>query len=180
MKRNIKYIKVIIITLLLASCSEPNIQYAKTQTPKFNIKDFFRGKIIASGIIQNWRGEVTKTFTAKVTSHWNDNNVIITQNITFNNASTLNRKIQMTLINDNSLLIDGIDIDGTGTGKQSGNAVSFSYNLLIPYMKREVSLSTTEWLYMLPDNSVIANISLRKFGIKVGEVIIYMKKISEN
>jgi hypothetical protein len=178
MRKKFSYIKIIIILALsLTACSEPNIKHLKTQEPQLNMKEFFRGKIIASGLIQNWRGEVTKTFTAKITSHWDDNRCIMTQNIIFNNKSTLNRKVEMILISNNKFTINALDIDGTGIGEQSGNMALLTYNLLVPYIKGEISLSAAEWLHMLPDHSVIADISLRKFGVKVGKIVIHLRKI---
>src|SRR5262245_42033404 len=145
MRKKIKFIITVISLLFLSSCTEPNIKHLKTQTPKIDIKDFFHGKILAKGYVQNWRGEVIKTFTATLLSYWDDNYGVIKQKITFNNGATLDRKLSISALNNEKFLLSAQDIEDVGVGIQSGNAAFFSYGLLVPFMKGKISLSASEW-----------------------------------
>lgn len=48
------------LVLLLASCSAPNVEYYKNTLPEFDFKTFFNGNLKAYGVVQDFKGELTR------------------------------------------------------------------------------------------------------------------------
>ena len=67
------------------------------------------------------------------------------------------------------------DIIGEARGTVSGSTIKMEYKIVLPEDAGGHSLSVTDWLY-LTENGVIMNKSeMRKFGIKVAELIATMR-----
>ena len=67
-----KLIKIFVIIMLACSCSIKPKFYADKK-PVFDIRHYFNGELEAFGILQNRRGEVTRSITVKMVGSWEGN-----------------------------------------------------------------------------------------------------------
>ena len=74
----------------LFGCST-NISDYKNTVPKLNLQDFLQGKIIGTGIIQDFKGKVTRQFEFSGVASWKGNEGIFNENMTYNNGEKDNR-----------------------------------------------------------------------------------------
>jgi len=78
---------------------------------------------------------------------------------------------------DNQIFIaDAKDVVGVANGRQSGNAVNMHYTLAVPYNNSVINLSMDDWMYKINNDIVLNKTSMKKFGFKVGEINLFMKK----
>ena len=68
------------------------------------------------------------------------------------------------------------DVVGEAQGSQIGNAVNLRYTLNVPYNKSTINLKMDDWMYQINTDTVLNRTAMRKFGLKVGEVVLIMKK----
>ena len=68
------------------------------------------------------------------------------------------------------------DIIGNAEGVQSGNAVNLHYTLQVPYKDSTIDLAMDDWMYLIEGNIILNRTSMKKFGFKVGEIVLFMKK----
>ena len=62
----------IVLFFLISSCTEHKINYYKNETPKINLNEFFNGKLLAHGIVQDRSGKVIKRFKVDIKVSWKD------------------------------------------------------------------------------------------------------------
>ena len=70
------------------------------------------------------------------------------------------------------------DVIGEALGTQQGNAVNLTYTLQIPYGNRTLNLAMDDWMYLVQDGVVLNRTVMKKWGLKVGELALVMKKVS--
>jgi hypothetical protein len=80
---------------------------------------------------------------------------------------------------DNSMFVAGAgDVIGEAKGIQNGNAINMHYVLSVPYDGSTINLKMDDWMYLVDKDIILNRTSMKKFGFKVGEVVLFMKKKS--
>ena len=148
--------------------------YAQTG-PQFVLKTHLSGDMLSEGLIYGPNGRVTNSFVAKMVGEWQGNTGTLTEEFTYSNGKTQSRKWFLTLGPDNTFTATAEDIVGEARGVVSGSTVKMEYQIILPEASGGHSLNVTDWLY-LTENGVIMNKSeLRKFGLKVAELVATMR-----
>ncbi len=176
MNKLVKAFFILNLLLVLTSCNDADIDAAKGINNTFNFREFFRGEVEGWGTVENWRGEVKKTFKVNISGVWDDGLSALTETSEFNDGTKLTRNWKIILNPSGQYSAAAEDTVGTAVGFESGNAAQFSYIMKVPFAKSDVEVRVTNQLFVLSDGSVIASISMRKFGFKVGEINVFMKK----
>jgi len=110
---------------------------------------------------------------------WDGNTGTLTEYFTYSNGKQMTRKWYLTLGTGNRFTATADDIVGEGQGTISGSTVRLSYRITLPEDAGGHRLDVTDWMY-LTENGVIMNRSeMRKFGIKVAELVATMRPAPE-
>lgn len=148
--------------------------YAETG-PEFLISTHLSGEILSEGVIYGPTGRVTNSFVAKMVGEWDGDTGTLSEEFTYSNGKRQSRKWFLTLGPDNSFTATADDIVGEARGVMSGSTVKMEYQIILPQDSGGHRLNVTDWLY-LTENGVIMNKSeLRKFGLKVAELVATMR-----
>lgn len=148
--------------------------YAGTN-PAFDLRTHLSGQILSEGLVFGPNGKMTNSFVAKMVGEWNGNVGTLTEEFTYSNGRTQNRKWFLTIGNDNTFVATADDINGEARGVVSGSTIKMEYQIVLPQEAGGHTLDVTDWLY-LTENGVIMNKSeLRKFGLKVAELVATMR-----
>jgi hypothetical protein len=86
-----------------------------------------------------------------------------------------NRAWDLTLQADGSLRAEAEDLVGTGIGHVAGNAVQMRYKIRLPKASGGHVLDVVDWMYLLPNGTIMNRSQFRKFGIKVAELVATMR-----
>lgn len=176
MHKLLKTLFIFNLLLILTSCNDVDIEAGKNLTTRFNFREFFRGDVEGWGTVENWRGEVKKTFKLKINGVWDDGLSSITESSEFDDGTKLERSWKIILTPKGQYAASADDVVGNAIGFESGNAAQFSYIMNVPFSKSNIELKVTNQMFQLADGTVFASISLRKFGFKVGEINVFMQK----
>ncbi len=65
---------------------------------------------------------------------------------------------------------------GTATGTRAGNALNWRYVLALEVRGRTWNISFDDWMYLLDERTLVNRATMRKFGFRVGEVILFFRK----
>ena len=68
------------------------------------------------------------------------------------------------------------DIAGEAKGRQNGSAVNINYTLQVPYKNSTINLRMDDWMYLIENDLILNRTTMKKFGFKVGEIVLFMKK----
>lgn len=161
-------------SVFLSFRAQDPADYAGTG-PEFDLKTHLSGPILSEGLIYGPTGKMTNSFTAKMVGEWDGNTGTLSEEFTYSNGKQQSRKWFLTLSKNNTFTATANDIVGTAQGTVSGSTIKMEYKIVLPADAGGHVLSVTDWLY-LTQNGVIMNKSeLRKFGIKVAELIATMR-----
>ena len=171
--------KKILLTLsflfLLNGCSH-DIESYKDQKPTVDIKEFFDGKIKGWGIIQDHTGEVVSRFDVVIDASWEGNQGILDEDFTYYNGTTDKRIWKLTKNADGTYTGRADDILDEATGTQQGNAINFVYSMDLDVDGSTFRVKFDDWMWQMNDGVLINRSYIKKFGITVAELTLFMQK----
>lgn len=153
----------------------PN-DYAETG-PHFDLKRHLSGEILSEGLIFGPNGKMTNRFTAKMVGTWEGDTGTLTEEFTYSNGKTQSRKWYLTLGPDNTFTAAADDLVGEAQGVVSGATVRLSYDIILPQESGGHTLQATDWMYLTADGAILNKSEMRKFGLKVAELIATMRPL---
>jgi len=174
--------KIILLTnflliMLCFSCSNISPKIYSANSPKMDIRNYFRGDLEAFGILQDRGGKVIKTFTVKMNGTWQGNDGKLVEDFVFSDGKTDHRVWDLKVFDDNNFTGKAGDVVGIAKGEQYGNAMRMNYVLMISLENRKIDVQINDWMYLVDNDSLINVSELRKFGFKVATLTIGFKKI---
>lgn len=174
--RTIKGVFLMGLMMLLSSCAGQNLdKYAETE-PKLDLQEYFTGPIKAWGIIQDRSGTVTRRFDVDMVGTWDGNVGTLDEQFEFYDGEKQTRVWTITRTADNAYEGTAGDIVGTAQGQSKGTALRWAYQMDIPVDGNSFRLTFDDWMYQMNDGVLINRSYLKKFGITVAELTLFMQK----
>lgn len=171
-----KTLTLIGVLLMLTSCSNKNITTYQEMQPTMDIPEYFNGPIKAWGIIQDWRGNVVSRFDVDMVGSWEGDVGTLKEDFTYYTGSTQQRIWTITRLGNGNFTGEAGDIIGKAEGKQAGNAVNWGYVMDVPVEDKTYRLRFDDWMWLMHDGVLINKTKMKKFGITVAEITIFMQK----
>ncbi|MGV6805793.1 MAG: DUF3833 family protein [Ruegeria sp.] len=143
--------------------------------PTFSLKDNLNGEILSEGLIYGPTGKMANSFVARMVGEWNGNSGTLTEYFTYSNGKKMTRKWFLTLGTGNTFTATADDIVGEGRGVISGATVKLTYRITLPEDAGGHTLDVTDWMYLTETGAIMNRSEMRKFGLKVAELIATMR-----
>ncbi len=172
-----KKILIIICFMSLFSCSIKDPKFYQNNSPKFDVRKYFNGKLEAYGVVKDWRGKVNRRFNATMEGKWQGNEGILEEDFIFDDGEKQSRTWKIKVLDDNNFTASAGDVVGEATGKQHGNALRMDYVLRTPVGKKTYDLTIEDWIYLIDENHAINESKIKKFGITVGYLTLGFNKL---
>lgn len=161
--------------MVLSSCSTHINDYQNT-TPSFDIKNYFSGNLIAWGLIQDYREQVTRRFCVDLTGLWRGNIGELKETFYYDDGEVSYRNWQLEKLPDGQYKGRAEDVEGTAWGKHQGFAFQWRYNLLLPLGNDTYEFSMDDWMYQMDEYRVFNKTTMSKFGKQLAEITIFFDK----
>ena len=165
-------------TLLFSFRAQSPADYAGT-TPAFSLKENLSGRIISEGLVYGPNGKVTNSFVAEIVGEWEGDTGTLSEHFTYSNGKVQDRKWYLKIGTDNTFTATADDIVGEAKGVVSGSTVSMKYQIVLPEEAGGYTLTATDWLYLTENGTIMNKSEMRKFGIKVAELIATMRPAAQ-
>ncbi|WP_218110630.1 DUF3833 domain-containing protein [Ostreibacterium oceani] len=174
-------IKVLLmsITALISACfGDIKGEQYDTEQPKLELSAYFDGPIKAWGIIQDRSGNITTRFDVEIIGQWQGDQGILDETFRFYDGKVQTRRWEITKIDGLNYVGTAGDIIGEAKGKAHGNAVYWTYTMDVPVDDTHYRLKFDDWMWLMNDDVLINRSYMKKFGITVAELTIFMQKQS--
>ncbi len=150
----------------------------KTNKPKLKLENFFSGEISAWGLFEDPFGIVRKRFTCKIIGTWNKKSKIlnIEENFLYDDGIREYRNWKLRKKNINCYEGTTDSLVGKATGYISGNTFHWKYTFVLSLFGNKTKVRFDDWMYLQDKNVIINKAKMKKFGIKLGTVILFYKK----
>ena len=162
---------------ILSGCfgSKPVDHYA-AQEPALDLQTYFSGPIKAWGVVQDFTGKVTRRFDVDMVGTWTDGVGTLEEKFIFDDGEVQERTWTITKVGENQYTGTAGDILGQATGQAAGNAMRWAYKMDLNVGNSTYRITFDDWMFLMNDDILINRSYLKKFGITVGELSIFMQK----
>ena len=126
----------VLCSLLIVSCSTPQVNQYAAEKPALDLSEYFSGTIDAYGIFTDRSGEVKKRFTVLIKATWTrvDGKKVGTLDESFEYSDGTRQKRIWTLVEQSpgNFIGRADDVVGDAQGQLAGNALNWTYTLALP------------------------------------------------
>ncbi|MBA6415742.1 DUF3833 domain-containing protein [Colwellia sp. 6M3] len=175
MKQYVNFMAVFGLVLALSSCTAQLEDY-QTTSPKLDIQEYFNGKSIAWGMVQDYSSKVTRRFCVELDGEWQGNEGILKEVFYFTDGEVSYRNWQLTKLEQGKYRGRAEDVVGEANGQQKGFAFQWQYNLMVPIDGDVIELSLDDWMYQIDEYRVFNRTNMKKLGVTVAEITLFFDK----
>lgn len=171
---------MVLAALTVAACGQPDVkEFSKVET-KFDVRDYFNGRVVAFGTITDYKGKITDRVYVEMNGTWEGNNGKLEEHFRYADGSTEDRTWQLH-VSDDGKQVRGTreDVIGEGKGEQAGNALFWEYKLKRKIDGEDTVLTADDRLYLIDGPYLINEIRMKKYGITVATVNLGFHRLNE-
>lgn len=165
-----------IFMTLMSGCASQDIERYAAEQPKLDLARFFNGKVQAHGIFQNRSGQVVRRFTVDMEGRWEGNQGVLDERFTYSDGKTERRVWHLTKTAEGHYTGVADDVVGVASGRTVGNAFQWAYTLKLPVDDDIYEVQFDDWMYLVDERVMLNRATMRKFGIRLGEVTLSFHK----
>ena len=162
--------------LVLTGCSSLSVTDYRDHPIQFNPNEFFNQPLIAEGFVQDRSGRVTRTFVADIQASWDDNGGVLDETFLWSDGEEQVRVWRFERVEDNQFEGTAGDVKGMAEMQFAGNAIRMQYVLEVPLKNgNTIGINMDDWLHQVSDDTLVNVTEMRKFGFRVGRVVLTMR-----
>jgi hypothetical protein len=165
-----------IVVFVLTGCSNMKLDDFADKKPEFKLEEYFLGKTSASGLFIDRFGKVKRQFTVDMEGIQDGDVFILNETFLYDNGEEEFRRWEITKTGEKTYQGNSSDIKGIALGERSGNAVNWHYTLKLKYKDGIMLVKFDDWLIMQDEKNVFNKATMKKFGVRLGDVYLFFKK----
>ena len=160
----------------LTGCAGPSIDHYVAEKPVLDLAEYFNGTLDAYGVFTDRSGTVVKRFTVVMRCSWQGNLGTLDEDFTYSDGTTQKRIWRLKKLADGAYTGQADDVVGEARGQTRGNAFQWGYTLRLPVDGKEYDVQFDDWMYLMTDKVMLNKATMRKFGVRLGEVTLSFTK----
>ena len=174
---------LLLATLALAACTgKPSLDDDKLSDTDLNLEDFFEGESVAYGQFQDIFGTVRRRFEVEIDGTWDGETLVLTEDFVYEDGATERRVWTLTKSGDETWQGTAPGVIGTATGEERGDTFNWVYTIDLPIPSADGTVETMrvtfdDWMWLLTEDRLLNKAYVRRYGIDIGEVVIFFEKL---
>ena len=170
-----RFLSFATLALLLAGCASVQVSDYVQEKPKFDLQQYFNGRVIAHGIVQDRSGKVLRRMTVDMKCTWVGDTGTLDEDFTYADGKK-ERRVWTIRKQGDRYVGTAADVVGEALGSAAGNALNWKYVLALPVDDKVYDVDFDDWMWQIDDKVMINRAVFSKFGFKLGEVLISFTK----
>lgn len=166
------------LVLVLSGCASISGTPALSQSPSLDLFDFFDGRVLATGVVQNRSGEVIQRFDALIDGTVDGDTLVLDETFTYYQGEGPATRVWTIERAGTGYIGSATDIPGPALGKSFGNAFNWRYVMDLPFGDGTVAVAFDDWFWAIDEERLINRSSIRKFGVRLADVTLYMERVA--
>lgn len=162
--------------LALGGCSTQTIDSYATEKPVLDLQQYFNGVLDAYGVFTDRSGTVVKRFTVVMRCSWQGDEGVLDEDFSYSDGTKQKRIWRLKKLADGRYTGTADDVVGTAQGQARGNAFYWTYTLSLPVDGSIYDVKFDDWMYLMTDTVMLNKATMRKFGVRLGEVTLSFTK----
>lgn len=161
----------------LSTCvGVPTLNYYRGSQMTFDLQEYFTGQIKAWGFVQDRKGHVTRRFDVIMNGTWEDDSGILKEQFRYYDGEIQERTWTIKKIANNQYEGKADDVLDKAVGVIEGSTMRWAYQMDLPVGDTTYRLTFDDWMFLMDDGILINRSYLKKFGITVAELTLFMQK----
>lgn len=179
MTRIARWIALALVPMVLVACAgRPSLDDPKLSDAELRLEEFFVGDLVAYGQFQDILGNVSRRFEVKIKGTWDGTTLTLVEDFVYEDASTEQRIWTLTKTGDRAWQGTAPGVIGVATGQEAGDTFNWAYTIDLPLAGGDtMRLSFDDWMWLLSEDRLLNRAYMSRFGIPLGEVIIYFERL---
>lgn len=164
------------IIMALSGCAGHSVETYRGQEPRLDLKEYFNGPIKAWGIVQDRSGKIIQRFDVTMTGSWEGDTGTLKEHFVYYDGKRQERIWTIKKISDHKYEGTAGDIIGVAEGNVAGNAMRWAYQMDLEVEGSTYRITFDDWMFNMNDGVLINRSYLKKFGITMAELTLFMQK----
>ena len=164
------------LAVLLGACTGPKLEHYNDTSPRFDMQTYFTGPIKAWGIVQDRRGHVVRKFDVDMVGTVKDDVITLEEDFEYYDGETQRRVWVIKPSVNGGYEGRADDILDYAKGEVNGNALRWAYEMDLPVGDKTYRITFDDWMFQMNDGVLVNRSYLKKFGITVAELTLFMQK----
>lgn len=165
--------------LVFSFAAQDPARYAASG-PAFDLRTHLGGAMISEGVIFGPDGRMAVRFVARMTGTFQGETGTLAESFRYAGGGTQERKWTLKLASGGRFTATAPDIVGVARGVQSGATAQLRYRLRLTEEAGGHVLDVTDWMYLMEDGTIMNKSEMRKFGLKVAELIATIRPLPKD
>lgn len=165
--------------LLLTGCGGMDIKQFETASPRLVLEDYFSGKTRAWGIFEDRFGTLRRQFTVDIKGTWDGKTLTLDERFDYRDGEKDRRVWTIEKTGEDRYEGRADDVIGTAAGEAQGNALSWRYTMDLKVGDSTLRVRFDDWMFLQPDNVLINRARVSKWGVELGQVTLFFRKLSQ-
>lgn len=161
---------------LLCGCAGPSVRDYAAERPTFDLRRYFDGTVTAHGMVSDFSGKVVRRFVVTLHCEWQGDTGRLDEAFVYSDGERQRRVWQVHREADGRFSGTAADVVGRAVGEQAGSAFNWRYTLRVPVGDTTYDLQFDDWMFQIDARTVLNRATMRKFGLRVGEVTLAFTK----
>lgn len=166
----------------LAACTgKPSLDDPALSDRELNLEEFFLGETVAKGQFQDIFGTVRRRFDVTIDGDWDGSTLTLTEDFVYEDGSTEQRVWSLVKTGPDTWRGSAPGVIGTASGTEKGDSFNWTYTIDLPIPSAEGATETMrvtfdDWMWLMSDERLLNRAYVKRFGVDIGEVIIWFEK----
>ena len=170
---------LLLVSFVLAGCvGKPTLDAPKLSDREFNLEEFFEGDVVARGQFQDVFGTVRRRFDVEITGTWDGETLRLVEDFIYADGTSEQRIWSLQKTGPQTWIGSAPGVIGQATGTEDGDTFNWTYTIDLPVPDGTLRVSFDDWMWQLSDDRILNRAYMKRYGIDIGEVIIYFEKKS--
>ena len=161
----------------LAGCAAPDVTDYRAERPALDLRTYFDGRVEGHGLFIDRNDKVVKRFTVRMDCRWQGDEGVFAEYFLYSDGSTQQRTWRVRKLPQGRYTGSAGDVVGEASGQASGNAFRWNYTLALPVDGRTWEVQMDDWMFLVDAGVLLNRTVMRKFGIRLGEVMLSFRKL---
>lgn len=164
------------VLLLLAGCGHVRVSSFEDRKPLFSVTDYFQGETWGWGMVQDYRGRITRQFTVHIQGSMDGDVLVLDEDFVFSDGETSRRIWRLKPVDEHCYVGTAHDVVGEGRACNYGDAFHLTYRLQVPIGEREWVFSMDDWMYLQENQVVFNRTRMKKWGLTLANISLTFTK----
>ena len=168
---------VLLSLVILSGCTTMKPTDFKNATPQLVIEEYFAGDTQAWGLFEDRFGTIRRQFSVDIVGTWDGEFLTLDEKFVFEDGERDRRIWKIHKTGDKTYTGTADDVIGEATGRASGNALNWHYQMDLKVGTSTLRVRFDDWMFLQPSGVLLNRARVTKFGIEIGTVTLaFMKK----